>query len=273
VPLTVVPTPIGNLGDMTLRGLEVLKQADIIACEDTRNTFRLLNHFGITKKMISYHEHNEKSRTSKFIDMLKQGCNIALVSDAGTPGVSDPGYVIIKAAIEEGIPLDILPGANAIIPALLLSGFKPQPFTFAGFPPDRKGERIHFLARFKDQSWPVVFYLSPHKAVKHLEDIEEIFGDRMCALVREISKIYQETKRQLLSELKLLLSENSVKGEFVLVVDGAAFTDEADTGEWKKEALDLVQSGRSLKDTVSEIEKKYHLSRNGIKRYLLENRD
>ena len=273
MPLTVVPTPIGNLGDMTLRGIEILKNADVVACEDTRNTLRLLNHFGIKVRTISYYEHNEKSRTSYLINLLRQGDKIALVSDAGTPGISDPGYVIIKAAIEENIPVDVLPGANAVIPALLLSGFEPQPFTFVGFPPDKKGERVRFLERFKFQEWPMVFYLSPHKAAKHLEDIVDVFGERRCAMVREISKVYQETKRSLLSELRLFLAENNVKGELVLVVAGAAPQGETDTGKWEMRALGLLHGGMSMKDVVLQVEKEYDLPRNRIKRYLLENLD
>ncbi len=274
MPLIVVPTPIGNLGDITLRALEVLKDADLIACEDTRKTSRLLKHFDIRNRLISYYEHNEKARTSYLLRILKEDRKVALVSDAGTPGISDPGYVIIKAALDEGIQVDVLPGASAIIPAVLFSGFQPHPFTFVGFLPDKKGERIKYLEKFKDISWPVIFFLSPHKAVKHLEDMIQVFGERRCALSREMSKIYQETLKMSLSGLMSYINDKgSIKGELVLVVDEAPITVNADEKEWNAEALDLLRLGMSVKNIVLQIQKRYDLPRNRIKKFLLENTD
>lgn len=273
MPLIVVPTPIGNLGDMTLRGIEALQEADIIACEDTRNTLKLLRHFEIRKKLVSYHEHNEIVRTSYLIGLMEEGKKVALVSDAGTPGISDPGYVIIKAAIEEGISVDVLPGASAFIPALLFSGFPPHPFTFIGFLPDKKGDRLKYLESFKSLRWPLVFYLSPHKAEKHVDDLIDVFGDRECALSREITKIYQETRRCPLSELLLQLQAKSVKGELVLVVHGADDPECADEGEWKAEALDLLITGSSVRDITTEIADRFDVPRNLIKKFIIENKD
>jgi len=274
MPLIVVPTPIGNLGDITLRALEVLKDADLIACEDTRKTSRLLQHFEIRNRLVSYYEHNEKARTSYLLRILKEDRKVALVSDAGTPGISDPGYVIIKAALDEGIQVDVLPGASAIIPAVLFSGFQPHPFTFVGFLPDKKGERIRYLEKFKDISWPVIFFLSPHKAVKHLEDMTQVFGERRCALSREISKIYQETLKMSLSELIFYISDRGgIKGELVLVVDEAPINVNSDEKEWNAEVLDLLGSGMSVKNIVLQIQKRYDLPKNRIKKFILENTD
>ncbi len=274
MPLIVVPTPIGNLGDITLRALEVLKDADLIACEDTRKTSRLLQHFEIRNRLVSYYEHNEKARTSYLLRILKEDRKVALVSDAGTPGISDPGYVIIKAALDEGIQVDVLPGASAIIPAVLFSGFQPHPFTFVGFLPDKKGERIRYLEKFKDISWPVIFFLSPHKAVKHLEDMAQVFGERRCALSREISKIYQETLKMSLSELIFYISDRGgIKGELVLVVDEAPINVNSDEKEWNAEVLDLLGSGMSVKNIVLHIQKRYDLPKNRIKKFILENAD
>lgn len=274
MPLIVVPTPIGNLGDITLRGLEVLKEADIIACEDTRKTSRLLNHFEISNKLISYYEHNEKARTSFLLQLLREDKKVALVSDAGTPGISDPGYVIIRAAMDEGIPVDVLPGATAIIPAILFSGFQPHPFTFVGFLPDKKGERMKYLERFKNITCPLIFYLSPHKAEKHIKDMLVVFGDRRSALSREISKIYQETLKMPLSGLLSLIAEKGdLRGELVFVVDGASGDVEVDEKQWKAEALALHTEGMSVKDVVGHIENEYSLPRNRIKKFLLENID
>lgn len=273
MPLIVVPTPIGNLGDITLRGIEALQEADIIACEDTRNTLKLLRHFEIRKKLVSYHEHNEIVRTSYLIGLMEEGKKVALVSDAGTPGISDPGYVIIKAAIEEGISVDVLPGASAFIPALLFSGFPPHPFTFIGFLPDKKGERLKYLDRFKSLQWPLVIYLSPHKAEKHIDDLITVLGDRKCALSREITKIYQETIRSLLSELLLQLQAKSVKGELVLVVHGADEQQVSDEREWRSETIDLLKNGRSVRDITREIADRFQVPRNLIKKFIIENKD
>jgi 16S rRNA (cytidine1402-2'-O)-methyltransferase len=257
---------------MTLRGIEALKEADIIACEDTRNTINLLRHFEIRKKLVSYHEHNEIVRTSYLIGLMEEGKSIALVSDAGTPGISDPGYVIIKAAIEEGIPVDILPGANAIIPALLSSGFPPHPFTFIGFLPDKKGERLKYLESFKSLKWPLVFYLSPHKAEKHLDDLITVLGNRKCAMSREITKIYQETIRCPLSELLLQFQTKNIKGELVLVVYGSDEPGSVDEGKWREEAMELLRSGSSVRDITTDIAEKFEVPRNLIKKFIIENK-
>lgn len=269
MPLIIVPTPVGNLADMTLRGLEELRKADFIACEDTRHTGILLKRYDISAKLLSCHEHNEKSRADEIMSYLVQGKNVALVSDAGTPGVSDPGYEVIKRAIEEGHELDVLPGPTAVIPAILLSGLLPQPFTFFGFLPDKKGEREQVLEDLKAVPWTIAFYVSPHKILRHLTSILERWGDRKASLVREISKIHQEAIRGTLSELVGKVEEG-LKGEMVLVVEGAP----PSKGEenWEEQAKKLLEAGLSHKDIVSALHT-MGVAKNSSKRWLLEQKN
>lgn len=272
MPLVIVPTPVGNLGDMTLRGLEALKGADVIACEDTRHTLKLLNHFGIKKPLVSYHEHNETTRAASLIERIERGETVALVSDAGTPGLSDPGGVIILAAIEKGLPVDVLPGANALIPALLLSGMATNDFYFAGFLKGRAEEKKTRLEELKDIKSPLVFYMSPHKLRRELDIMAAVLGDRKAALVREISKIHQETLRTTLFTFRDTLPEEKIRGEFVCVVEGAAGEAEAvDSSQWQEEARMLRAAGETTKNVANLLSVRYCIPRNEIKRYILEN--
>lgn len=272
MPLIIVPTPVGNLGDITLRGLDVLKNADVIACEDTRHTLRLLNYFGIKKPLVSYHEHNEAARTSSLIERIEKGETVALVSDAGTPGLSDPGGVVIRAVIEKGLPLDVLPGANALLPALLLSGIGTGDFFFAGFLKGKTEEKKRRLEELKNIKAPLVFYMSPHKLLRELELMGGVLGDRSAALVREISKIHQETLYATLLTFKNILPEENILGEFVCVTEGADVTAAAVSDDvWQREALLLCESGETTKDVANLLSVRYCIPRNTIKRYILKN--
>ncbi|MDL2297958.1 16S rRNA (cytidine(1402)-2'-O)-methyltransferase [Synergistaceae bacterium OttesenSCG-928-D05] len=272
MPLIIVPTPIGNLEDMTLRGLRALREADVIACEDTRRTLKLLNHFEIKKPLISYHEHNELARVDQLIERIEKGETVALVSDAGTPGLSDPGGVIAKAVIEKGLPYDVLPGANALLPALLLSGFEMENFCFVGFLKGGKEEKKSQLEAVKNIPATLVFYLSPHKLIKELALMGEVLGDRRAALVREISKIHQETIRASLLSFADAMPEEKIKGEFVCVIEGAAESENvADDSVWMAEAQKMCRAGESTKNVANLLAVRYCIPRNRIKRYILEN--
>jgi 16S rRNA (cytidine1402-2'-O)-methyltransferase len=221
--LILVSTPIGNLGDMSSRGLAVLKAADLVLAEDTRHTGILLRHFGIQNKLSAYHDFNKERVTPALIDQLKAGCNIALVSDAGTPGISDPGFYIVRAAIGEGIPVTVVPGANAILPALILSGFATDAFCFEGFFPRKKGEAARTFEWLAGEKRTVVFFVSPHRLLKVLAGFQENLPDRPLAVAREMTKIHEEVNRGIASELIDRYTSRNAKGEIVLVVSGLAW--------------------------------------------------
>jgi len=216
--LVLVPTPLGNLEDITLRALQVLKEADIVAAEDTRHTGRLFAHFGIEAKFLSFHEHNEARQSVKLGALLEEGKTVALVSDAGTPGVSDPGFRAVRAAIEAGARVEVLPGPVALIPALLLSGLPVDRFIFEGFLPRKQGARRKAFEALGGETRTVLWYESPHRIGKSVALLAEIHPLRPVALVREISKRHEETIRGTASELAARLAERPVKGELVLVV-------------------------------------------------------
>jgi len=269
MPLIVVPTPVGNLEDITLRGLRVLREADVIACEDTRHTLQLLNHFEIKHPLISCHEHNEAKRCEELAQLVREGKTVALVSDAGTPGLSDPGGVVVKYMLENGLPVDVLPGANALLPALLLSGIGMESFTFAGFLKGKKSEKQAQLKAVKAIENTLVFYIAPHNLLKELAQLAEVLGDRRAALVREISKIHQETITATLATFDKVLSEEKIRGEFVCVVEGAKKT-AIDETVWTEEANALAKSGESVKNIVEIIAKKYNVPKNSVKRQIMK---
>lgn len=218
--LTLVPTPVGNLQDITLRALETLKSADILLAEDTRTSSVLLHHFGINKKVFAHHQHNEHQAAAEIIRLLQEGKKIALISDAGTPGISDPGFLLVRACIREGIPVCCLPGPTAFVPALVMSGLPCDRFVFEGFLPQKKGRQSR-LNRLSEEERTIVFYESPYRLVKLLEECSAFFGEeRPAAVVREISKVYEEVRRGSLSDLKKHFSIAGVKGEIVVVVGG-----------------------------------------------------
>lgn len=218
--LYIVPTPIGNLEDITVRALKVLGGVDVIAAEDTRTTKVLLDHYEIRKPMISYFSHNEAVRTPQIIDRLLQKLSVAVVTDAGTPGISDPAHAVITGAIASGIPIVPLPGATAFIPALIASGLPTHAFVFEGFLPHKKGRHTR-LMQLKEEERTIVFYESPHRIVRTLAELEEALGDRKAAVGRELTKKYEEFLRGTLSSIRSELETRTIKGEFVLVVEGA----------------------------------------------------
>jgi len=218
--LSLVPTPIGNLGDFTHRAATVLENADLILAEDTRTSGRLLQHYKIDTPLQSFHMHNEHQRVAWVIDLLKQGQQIALISDAGTPGISDPGFLLVRAAIAEGIEVECLPGATALIPALVQSGLPSDRFHFEGFLPPKKGRqsRLEYLAQ---NPHTTILYESPHKLLKTLEQLKEHFEhDRVVSISRELTKLYETTFRGTLSQAQQFFETNPPKGEFVLCIAG-----------------------------------------------------
>lgn len=223
-PLTLVPTPIGNLKDITLRALEVLKEVDLILAEDTRTSRKLLNHYEIDTKMSSFHMHNEHKVTERYVNLLNTGQNIAMISDAGTPGISDPGFMLVRACVEAGLEVEVLPGATAFVPAIVASGMPCDKFIFEGFLPHKKG-RHKILEGLAVEPKTIVFYESPHRLVKTLDLIAQFFGaDRQVSVSRELTKMFEEHKRGTLTEVSNHYKETPPKGEIVIVVAG-----------WKKE--------------------------------------
>lgn len=218
--LYLVPTPIGNLNDITLRALEVLKQVDLILAEDTRNSTRLLNHFQIIKPLTPYHQHNEHKVLHHLVDQLLQGKSMALITDAGTPGISDPAFLIVRECIKVNIKVETLPGATAFVPALVNSGLPANRFCFEGFLPVKKGRQT-LLKKLALEERTIIFYESPLRLVKTLEELIPYMGaDRPCSVSRELSKMFEENKRGTLQELAAYFSEKPVKGEIVIVLQG-----------------------------------------------------
>jgi len=218
--LYLIPTPIGNLKDMTFRAVEVLKESDLILAEDTRTSGILLKHYDISTPMRSYHMHNEHQITEEIIGLLKEGKNISLITDAGSPGISDPGFLLTRACVENGIEVVALPGATAFVPALTVSGLISNEFVFIGFLPVKKGRQTK-LNELKEEKRTMIFYESPHKITKTLKDLSEYFGsDRKASLSREISKKFEETLRGSLEELRQISEQRNLKGEMVLTVEG-----------------------------------------------------
>ena len=217
--LYLVATPIGNLADITHRALQVLKDVDLIACEDTRHTRKLLQHYGITTKTISYHEHNEQQRANQLIDSLKQGSDIAVVSDAGTPSISDPGFRLVRAAIENEIRVVPVPGPSALISALIAAGLPTDEFFFAGFLPPRSNARRARLGELKSVPGTLIFYEAPHRLAAMLQDAHEILGEREAVVARELTKVHEEIRRGLLNELSRHYQNEEPRGEIVVLID------------------------------------------------------
>jgi len=218
--LILVPTPVGNLKDITLRALEVLESADLILAEDTRQSFKLLHHFNIKTPLQSHHKFNEHKSAEAVCNKILEGTTVALISDAGTPGISDPGFLLVRTCIEKGIEIETLPGATALIPALVNSGLPCERFCFEGFLPQKKG-RNKKLSALTEEQRTMIFYESPYRLLKALGEMSEHFGsDRQASVSRELSKIYEETKRGTLAELEQYYNEHPPKGEFVIIVAG-----------------------------------------------------
>ncbi len=243
--LYLVATPIGNLADISSRALQTLEAVDFIACEDTRHTGKLLNHFGIKKKLVSYHEHNENSRTEEFAELLKQGKSIAVVSDAGTPAICDPALRVVRRAHEIGAKVVAIPGAVAFVNALIVSGLPTDSIFFGGFLPSKKTDRRKRLSEVSAIPATLCFYETPHRLAKSLTDCWEVLGSRKAAVVREITKIHEEIILGNLKELTERFFSSDVKGEIVLVIDRT----EVQSSKFK------VQSSKSIVERVAELEK------------------
>lgn len=218
--LYLIPTPIGNLNDITLRSIEVLKKVDFILAEDTRHSGKLLKYLEIDKRVVSHHQHNEHKTVEKIVDQLKGGETIALVSDAGTPAISDPGFLLVRECIKHGIEVECLPGATAFVPALVNSGLPCDKFVFEGFLPQKKGRQTR-LKILQEEPRTIIFYESPHRLIKTLNQLAEYFGaDRKVSVSRELTKIHEETIRGSVTEVINYYENNTLKGEIVLVVEG-----------------------------------------------------
>lgn len=262
--LYIVATPIGNLEDITLRALRVLEQADLIACEDTRQTQKLLNHFGIHKRTVSYHEHNEVARTQELLAELTQGAKIALVSDAGMPGISDPGSVVIRETVRQGIPVVPVPGPSALITALVASALDTTSFRFFGFLPAKSGQRRSFLEELKIAPETLVLYEAPHRVVETLEDIVAVIGPaRRVVIARELSKIHEEFLRGTAKEVLEQLRGREMKGEITLILAG--YTKDAGAAEEKKSLrqrmTELMQQGADEKAALKNVAKEFDISK------------
>ncbi len=251
--LYICPTPIGNLEDITLRTLRILGEVDIIAAEDTRHSIKLLNHYEIKKPLTSYHEHNIREKGGELIDKLNSGLSIALISDAGMPGISDPGQDLIRLAIIEGIDVVGLPGPTASITALVVSGLSTNKFVFEGFLPSKKRDRIKELEGLKDEKRTIIFYESPHRILNFLNDMRDVIGDRNIALGRELTKHYEEIFRGTISQAIDKFSIIQIKGEFVIIVEGNTTVNEAieiDILEYLKQYID---EGLSKKEAIKKL--------------------
>lgn len=221
--LYLVATPIGNLGDITLRGLETLRSVDYVASEDTRLTGRLLKHFEISRPQIAFHEHNEGKAGERILGLLAEGKSVALVTDAGTPGISDPGYSIVRRAIDAGEEVTMIPGPAGLIMAVVLSGLPLHSFTFRGFPPRKSGQRRRFLEVDLHSPHTLIFYESPFRLAAFLEDALAVYGDRPAALANDLTKLYEKVERGTLSQLHAAVAEQSkLKGEYIVVIQGAS---------------------------------------------------
>lgn len=256
--LYLCATPIGNLGDVSARCLEVFNTVDLIAAEDTRRTLQLLNHFEITKPLTSYHEHNKKEKGGYIISLLKDGKNVALVSDAGTPAISDPGEDLVRLCIENEIEVTSIPGPVAGINALILSGLPTHRFAFEGFLSVNKRHRKEHLESVKNDTHTLIFYEAPHKLKNTISDMQKAFGgDRKIALVRELTKIHEEVRRCTLDEAAAYYEENNPRGEYVIVVEGASEAAEETENEWDimtvREHVDkYIAEGMSSKDAIKK---------------------
>ncbi len=266
--LYLVATPIGNLSDITYRAIEILKSVDIIYAEDTRNSIVLLNHFGIKTRLETYHEFNQETKTDEVISKLKEGLNVAIISDAGLPVISDPGFKIVQEARKQGLPCSTIPGASAGISALVASGIAPMPYTFYGFLDSKKTKRIKELDDLKYVNHTLIFYEAPHRIYETLSDMLEVFGDRYIVLARELTKTFEEYLSGTISEL---LKEENIKGEIVLIVEG--YKDEKEVLDDPYKKIDeLISLGYKPIDAIKEVAKIYNLDRKELYKNYVENK-
>jgi 16S rRNA (cytidine1402-2'-O)-methyltransferase len=274
--LYLVPTPIGNLKDITLRALEVLQSVDIIAAEDTRQSLKLLNHFNIKKTLISYHQHNEQGKSGNLIDLIKEGKDIAIISDAGTPGISDPGSVIVQKCIEQNIKFEVLPGATAITTALVYSGLDTTKFIFRGFLPRENKERKPIIDDLLNRSETLIFYEAPHRLLSTLEFLYENIGNRKISMCRELTKMYEEIIRLTLKQAIEYYKEKAPRGEYVLVVEGKSKEDidKDEKAKWDTLTIEehiekYMNEGTDKKDAMKKVAKDRGIAKSEIYRHSL----
>ncbi|GIM28296.1 ribosomal RNA small subunit methyltransferase I [Clostridium polyendosporum] len=275
--LYLVPTPIGNLKDITLRALEVLKDVDVIAAEDTRQTLKLLNHYEIKKTLISYHQHNELGKSESIIDRIRKGEKIALVTDAGTPGISDPGAVIVQRCIDQEIEFEVLPGATAITTAVVYSGLDTSKFLFRGFLPRENKDRKPIIEELKNRTETLIFYESPHRLLDTLKFLYENLGNRKIAVCRELTKLYEQIFRASLDEAIKYFDENSPRGEFVLVIQGKSLEEieNEKMAQWEHLTIEdhiikLINEGLNKKEAIKKVAKERNLPKSEVYKYSTE---
>ena len=262
--LYLVGTPIGNLEDITFRAVRILREVDLIACEDTRQSRKLLQHYGIEKPTISYHEYNEQARAAELMERLRAGMNVALISDAGTPLVADPGYRVVRAAIEAGLRVEPIPGPSAILAALAASGLATDSFRFEGFLPAKHGQRRRVLERLRDAQNTVVFYEAPHRIIDTLRDISEVLGPRPVVVAREVTKLHEEFLRGTAAEVRERLAERGApKGEITLLIGKAVLPPVADR-PIEEAVLMHIQRGLSEMDAMKAVARERGVSKREI---------
>ncbi len=266
--LYICATPIGNMEDVSIRLLKTLRQVDMIACEDTRHTLKLLNRYKIKKQLISYHEHSKPEKEDYIIELLREGKDIALVSDAGMPAISDPGENLVKKAISAGIDLEVIPGPSALIAALAISGMDTTAFVFEGFLPSRSSQRRERLEKLKEETRTIILYEAPHRLLACLKDIELILGEeRQLAIARELTKVYEEVKRGSVTELYEYYSLNPPRGEISIIIEGKEVVVEAKSlTEIIREVEELLEQGMDKKEAFKTKAREY-----GIKKSMLYN--
>ena len=274
--LYLVPTPIGNLKDITLRALEVLQSVDLIAAEDTRQSLKLLNHFNIKKSIISYHQHNEQGKSGNIIDQVKAGKNVAIISDAGTPGISDPGSVIVLKCIEQNIKFEVLPGATAITTALVYSGLDTTKFIFRGFLPRENKERKPIIDDLLNRSETLILYEAPHRLLSTLEFLYENIGNRKISMCRELTKLYEEIIRLTLEEAIEYYKDKAPRGEYVLVIEGKSKEeiDKEERSKWDTLTIEehiekYMNEGINKKGAMKKVAKDRGMSKSEIYKHSL----
>lgn len=265
----VVPTPIGNLADITLRSLDVLKNVDVIYCEDTRNTSKLLNYYDIKTPLVSYHKHNEQSRSEEIIDkILLENINCAVVSDAGMPSISDPGQILLEKAIDRDVDIEVLPGASAAITSLVRSGFDSLQFAFLGFVPRKNSDKNKFYEQIKNATMTTIIYESVHRIEATVEELSEFLGDRKICVLRELTKIYESVMKGTCAEVIEMLKNETVKGEFVIVID--KLIEDNEDIDVKEKLTELINDGMSKKQAVKIVSDVYGLKKNDVYKESLE---
>jgi 16S rRNA (cytidine1402-2'-O)-methyltransferase len=268
--LYIVATPIGNLEDITLRALRILKEVDLVAAEDTRHTQKLLRRYDINSSLTSYHEHNERRKAALLVERLVRGENIALVSDAGTPAISDPGYRLVVEAIRRSIPVVPVPGASALAAVLSASGLPTDRFAFEGFLPAKRHERQVNLQALKQETRTLVFYDAPHRLKESLADMLKIFGEREIVIGREMTKVHEEFLRGVVSAVIAQLSEREVKGEVAIIVHGATAEAEVSVDQLRREIARLIDDGSGVKEVAEILGARHGLAKREVYRLALE---